>query len=153
MSTIVPGDEKATPFVSSLFTVTFPELATGEFTEVSGLNVDIEEVKSSVRTADGKSVTIFSPGTVKYSTLTLKREFTGNKEFWLWHDAMCKGEKKWCDGSIFLHELGNPDPIVTYTVRKAWPSKWTVSDLDAGSDDVVTEEIELQIEGLERTAS
>jgi hypothetical protein len=33
---------------------------------------------------------------------------------------------------------------------KAWPSKWSVSDLDAGSDDVMTEEIELQIEFLER---
>ncbi|HSL74036.1 MAG TPA: phage tail protein [Ilumatobacteraceae bacterium] len=150
MTTIVPGDDTSTSIVSSLFAVEFAQVASGEFTDVSGLNIDIEEVQSTYRTADGKSITRFSAGTVKYSTITLKREFNGNREFWDWHDKMCKGEKLYTDGSIVLHDLAGTE-VDRWNVLKAWPSKWSVSDLDAGSDDVLVEEIELQIEGLERT--
>lgn len=149
MTTIVPSDETSTPFVSSLFTVEFGELASGRFNSVSGLSFDIEEVSSTQRTAEGKTVTQFSPGTVKYAALTLKRDFTGNKEFWDWHDKMCKGEGLYQDGSVVIHDLGGKE-VDRWNISKAWPSKWSASDLSAGSDDVLTEEIELQIEFMER---
>jgi phage tail-like protein len=148
MTTIVPGDEKTTAIISSTFAVEFGTVASGLFTEASGLGMDIEEVKST-RIKDGKSITLFSPGTVKYGTVTLKREFNGDKEFWTWHDQMCKGENKYTDGSIVLYNLKG-DEVDRWNVLRAWPSKWSVSDLDASGDDVVTEEIELQIEFLER---
>ncbi len=149
MTTIVPGDATSTAIVSSLFSVEFGQIASGEFTEASGLSIDIEEVQSTKVTADGKTVTTFSAGTVKYSTITLKREFNGNKEFWDWHDKMCKGEELFEDGSIVLYNLARTE-VDRWNVLKAWPSKWSVSDLDAGSDDVLVEEIEMQIEFLER---
>ena len=37
-----------------------------------------------------------------------------------------------------------------WTFDNAWPSKWSASDLDAGSDDVVVEEVVLQVEMLKR---
>ena len=150
MTTIVPGDASQQAFISSAFAVDFPEIASGLFTEASGLSLDIQEVESTRITKDGKSVTRFSPGTVQYQTITLKREFNGDKEFWKWHDAMCKGENKWADGSIVLYDLAGKE-VDRWNVSKAWPSKWSVSDLDASGDDPVTEEIELQIEFLERT--
>jgi len=151
MTTIVPGDDTSTSIISSLFAVEFPELVTAEFTDVSGLSIDIEEVQSTYKTADGKSVTQFTPGTVKYGALTLKREFTGNKEFWDWHDKMCKGEKLYQDGSIILYDLAHTE-VDRWNILRAWPSKWSVSDLDASTDDVLTEEIELQIEFIERVS-
>ena len=39
-----------------------------------------------------------------------------------------------------------------WNILRAWPSKWSVSDLDASTDDVLTEEIELQIEFIERVS-
>ena len=149
MSTIVPGSTNEQSIISSLFAVEFKNLAKGRFTEASGLSIDIEESTSTQVTADGKTVTVFSPGTVKYSTLTLKREFTGDKEFWTWHDDMCKGKNLHADGSIVLFGLDNKE-VDRWNVYRAWPSKWSVSDLDAGSDDVMIEEIELQIEFMER---
>lgn len=149
MTTIVPSDDTNTAIISSTFAVEFGTIATGMFTEASGLSMDIEEVKSTRITKDGKSVTRFSPGTVKYSTITLKREFNGDKEFWTWHNEMCEGKRKYTDGSIVMYDLGNTE-VDRWNILRAWPSKWTVSDLDAGSDDVMTEEIELQIEFLER---
>lgn len=149
MTTIVPSDDSNTAIISSTFAVEFPEVASGMFTEASGLAMDIEEVKSTRVTLLGKSVTRFSPGTVKYSTITLKREFNGDKEFWTWHDEMCKGMNKYSDGAIVMYSLDGKE-VDRWSILKAWPSKWSVSDLDAGGDDVMTEEIELQIEFLER---
>jgi phage tail-like protein len=148
MTTIVPSDAKTTSIVSSIFAVEFDAIQ-GLFTEASGFSMDIEEVKSTRVTADGKSVTRFSPGTVKYGTITLKREFTGDKAFFTWHDEMCKGAKKYLDGSVVMYDLMGEE-VDRWNILRAWPSKWSVSDLDAGGDDVVTEEIELQLEGLER---
>ncbi len=65
MTTIVPGDAN-TAITSSTFGVEFGTVASGFFTEASGLGMDIEEIKSTRITALGKSVTKFSPGTVKY---------------------------------------------------------------------------------------
>jgi phage tail-like protein len=149
MTTIVPGDEKTTAIISSTFAVEFGTVASGLFTEVSGLSMDIEEVKSTRITADGRSVTRYSPGTVNYGSITLKREFNGNKEFWTWHNEMCQGLDKYTDGSIVLYNLKG-DEVDRWNILRAWPSKWSVSDLDAGTDDVIVEEIELQIEFLER---
>lgn len=149
MTTIVPGDKTTTAIISSLFSVEFGTVAEGMFTEASGLAVDIEEVKSTRVTLLGKSVTRFSPGTVKYATITLKREFNGDKDFWKWHDDMCKGKKLYTDGAIVLFDLDGTE-VDRWNILRAWPSKWSVSDLDASGDDVMTEEIELQIEHLER---
>jgi phage tail-like protein len=149
MTTIVPGDDTQQAFISSAFAVEFPGLASGLFTEASGLAMDIEEVESTRITADGKTVTRFSPGTVKYNSITLKREFNGDKEFYTWHQEMCEGKKKWADGSIVLYDLSGAE-VDRWNINKAWPSKWSVSDLDASGDDPMTEEIELQLEFLER---
>jgi phage tail-like protein len=37
-----------------------------------------------------------------------------------------------------------------WTFTNAWPSKWSASDLDVGSDDVMSEEVTLQIEHIQR---
>ncbi|BAN02618.1 phage tail protein [Ilumatobacter coccineus] len=148
MTTIVPGSTETTPFVSSLFNVEFAK-AGGVFTEVSGLNIDIEEVESVVVNEQGKEVTRWTPGTVKYSEITLKREFTGDRKFWDWHIEMVEGQESYEDGAIVLYHLGGNE-VSRWTINRAWPSKWSCSDLDAGSGDAMIEEITLQIEFLER---
>ncbi len=149
MTTIVPGDETQQAFISSAFAVEFPGLASGFFTEASGLSMDIEEVESTRINEQGKTVTRWSPGTVKYGTVTLKREFNGDREFYAWHQEMCEGKRAFADGSIVLYDLAGAE-VDRWNISKAWPSKWSVSDLDASGDDPITEDIELQIEFLER---
>lgn len=148
MTTIVPGSVETTPLVSSLFNVEFQK-AGGVFTEVSGLNIDIEEVESVVVNEQGKEVTRWTPGTVKYSEITLKREFTGDRKFWDWHIEMTEGKQSYEDGAIVIYHLDGTEQS-RWTVNRAWPSKWSCSDLDAGSGDAMIEEITLQIEFLER---
>jgi phage tail-like protein len=43
-----------------------------------------------------------------------------------------------------------PKEVGRWTFTEAWPSKWSVSDLDAGSDDLMIESVTLTIELLKR---
>lgn len=149
MTTVVPSSNDQAALISSLFTVEFTPVGTELFTEVSGLSMDIEEVPVKYVNANQQTVTRYVPGTVKYATITLKRQFTGDKKFWLWHQEMAQGKQSYSDGSIVLFALDGTE-MDRWSVGKAWPSKWSVSDLDASSDDPITEEIEMQIEYLER---
>lgn len=150
MTTVVPGSDTQRPFVASRFVVEFGALK-GVFTDVSGLSIDIEEVESTIVNEQGQQVTRWTPGTVNYGEITLKREFTGDKAFWDWHQQMAEGKRDegYRNGSISLYDL-NGDLLDSWSVERAWPSKWSASDLDSGSADPMIEEITLQIELLKR---
>jgi phage tail-like protein len=153
MTTVVASSDEQRPFVASRFVVEFGALK-GVFTEVSGLSIDIEEVESTIVNEQGMQITRWTPGTVNYGELTLKREFTGDKGFWDWHMEMVRGDRRagYRNGSITLYDL-NSDPLDSWTIHRAWPSKWSASDLDSGSADPIIEDITIQLEYLQRGAS
>ena len=152
MSTMVPSSDEQRPFVSSRFVVKFGSL-TGNFKEVSGLSIDIEEVESTIVNDKGMQISRWTPGTVNYGELTLKREFTGDRAFWDWHLEMCGGKRKegYRNGSVTFHDL-NGDPLDSWSIEKAWPSKWSADDMAVGSADPMMEEITVQYELLKRGA-
>jgi phage tail-like protein len=53
------------------------------------------------------------------------------------------------DGAIVLLNIGRKE-VGRWTFLNAWPSKWSASDLDVGTDDPMIEEVTLTIEHLER---
>jgi phage tail-like protein len=152
MTTIVAGSDNQRPFVASRFVVEFGSLK-GVFTEVSGLSIDIEEVESVIVNEKGQQITRWTPGTVNYGELTLKREFTGDKAFWDWHQEMVRGDRQagYRNGSITMYDL-DASILDSWSIEKAWPSKWSASDLDSGSADPMIEEITIQLEVLRRGA-
>ena len=150
MSTITPSSNEQHAILTSMFALELGSINVGDIQSVSGLSIDIQEVESKEVGSDGKMVSRFRAGTVAYSELTAKRVFTGDKTLYDWHKAIAEGEKKWEDGSIVLYALDGSE-AARWNVSKVWPSKWSVSDLDAGTDDVVTEEVTLQIEYMERS--
>ena len=151
MSTITPGSEAQYSQLSSIFALEMQGIEVGDIQSVSGLSVDIEEVESKEVGPDGKLISRFRAGTVKYAELNVKRVFTGDKSLYEWHMRMVRGENAYQDGSIVLYSVAG-DEVSRWNVQKCWPSKWSVSDLDAGSDDVVSEEVTLQMEFIERAS-
>lgn len=151
MSTITPGSEAQYSQLTSLFSLEMGSIQVGDIQSVSGLNIDIEEVESKEIRPNGKMIGRFRPGTVKYGELTLKRVFTGDKTLYEWHKAMAEGKKEYQDGSVVLYNLDGTE-AARWNLMKAWPSKWAVSDLDASTDDVVTEDITIQMEFIERAS-
>lgn len=152
MTTVVAGSDEQRPFVASRFAVKFGTLE-GVFTDVSGLSIDIEEVESTIVNAKGQQITRWTPGTVNYGELTLKREFTGDRGFWDWHLEMVEGKRSegYRNGSITLFDL-DASILDSWSIERAWASKWSASDLDSGAADPMIEEITIQLEFLKRGA-
>ena len=55
------------------------------------------------------------------------------------------------NGSLSIFNMAG-EPLSTWTFTNVWPSKWTASDLDVGSDDLMTEEVTLAVEELMRNS-
>lgn len=125
------------------------------FTEVSGLDFEREVIE--YREGNSKSYSKTSqPGLEKLSKITCKRgTFEGDYDFykeWRKNVLFQEGNKT---GSqyrrtvtiILLNE--NHDPMITWKLRNAWPSKIQSTDLKADANEVAIETMELVHEGLE----
>ncbi len=118
------------------------------FSEVTGLNIETQVIEYR----DGLSPEYSSvkmPGLKKYGNVTLKRGVFANDN----------------DYSNFMKELDKPDtfdrrdltisllneeqqPVMTWNVMQAWPTKLTSPDLKASGNEAAIETLELAHEGI-----
>ena len=90
------------------------------------------------------------PGTTKYGDITLKRTLSPDKKFWEWAVKIRSGNLEYrTNGALVMYDMAGTE-VGRWSFTNAWPSKWSASDLDVGSDDLMTEEITLAIEELKR---
>jgi phage tail-like protein len=137
-------------YIGSWFTVELDNGITGNFTDASGLAIDVAVVEKTDTDAKGDTMTRRRPGTVSYGEIALKRTLTKDKKFWEWAKSIRDGKKDFrTKGAIVLHDIAGTE-MGRWTFENAWPSKWSASDLDVGSDDLIVEEVTLQIELLVR---
>jgi phage tail-like protein len=121
------------------------------FTEVTGLDFETEVIEYR----EGSSPTYNKtrqPGLTKYKNITLKRgTFLGDFDYYKWwrQTIMFQEGKEKFRRDITIQLLDEEhQPIITWTLRKAWPSKVQSTDLKADSNEVAIESIELVHEGL-----
>lgn len=117
------------------------------FTEVTGLDVETEVIEYRVGSSPEYSKTKM-PGMQKYGNLTLKRgTFQGDNEFFVWWNSVKLNTIERRDITIkLLNE--NHEPVVTWKVKNAWPTKVQSTDLKADGNEVAIESIEVVHEGL-----
>jgi phage tail-like protein len=118
------------------------------FTEVTGLDKQAEVIEYR----EGASKTyskLKMPGLQKYSNITLKRgTFAGNTDFYDWLrtvDLLGNTERR--DITIELLNEAH-QPVFTWKVLNAFPTKVQASDLKADGNEVAIETIEIAHEGL-----
>ena len=144
------GDVQDAEYVGSWFGVELDNGITGFFSEVSGLAVDVEVVEITDAAVD--TVTRKRPGSTKYSETNLKRTLTPDMAFWDWTKSIRDGSADFrTNGSIVLYDIASSE-IGRWTFTNCWPSKWSASDLDVGTDDLMQEDVTLQVELLERNS-
>lgn len=143
--------KKNDPLIGSIFDVHLDNGVKGAFTEAAGLGVEVSVQKSTQTLKDGKLVTLNRPGTADYQDITLKRTFTADKSFWNWIKEVADGKVRGArtQGAIVMYD-SEGKTVGSWSFLEAWPSKWSVSDLDAGSDDLMIESVTLTIEMLKR---
>lgn len=117
------------------------------FTEVSGLDVEIEPIEYR----DGASPEFSKrkmPGMVKYSNITLKRgTFQGDNEYFNWWNTVQMNQIERRDITISLLNEEH-EPVIVWKVKNAWPIKIQSTDLKADDNAIAIESMELVHEGL-----
>ena len=121
------------------------------FTEVTGLEFETEVIEyreGSYKTYNKTK----QPGLTKYSDITLKRgSFLGDFEFFLlWRKTFFfqEGAEKFRrDVAIKLLDEEH-NPVITWVAVRAWPRKVKYGSLNAESNEILIESMELVHEGL-----
>lgn len=139
----IPIDEK---YIANRYSVAIDGIE-ASFKEVSGLEIELEVTDEKDQDGFNSTGSRKRPGRVKFADISLKRNYGPSDDFYQWMKMVVdnKGEKEIRKGgTIFLHSRSG-DIIGEWQFTDAFPSKWSVSDLDAGSDDVMEEEVTLAV--------
>jgi phage tail-like protein len=117
------------------------------FTEVSGLDIDIEPIEYR-NGASPEFTPTKMPGLQKYSNITLKRGyFKNDNEFFQWMNTVKMNNIERRDIVISLLNEEH-EPMVVWKIKSAWPVKIQSTDLNADGNEVAVETLEIAHEGL-----
>lgn len=135
------------PLPKFYFSVEVADLAEGTFQEVSGLDVEAQVIEYRHGNSPDFS-TIKMPGIKKYGNVTLKKGiFKGDNKFWDWFNKIKMNVIERQPMTIkLLDEEGNPTMV--WTLKNAWPTKITGTDLKSDGNEVAVETLEIAHEGL-----
>ncbi len=89
------------------------------------------------------------PGILKYSNVTLKRGTTDSQLFVNWMKSVQEGKVERKTVVITLMDDTMAD-VASWQLEKAWPTKYTAPDVNATSNEVAIESLELVCEGVSR---
>ncbi len=136
------------PYGAFSFLVEIEGLVVGGFTEVTGLQLEIEV--QEYREGGQNDYVHRLPGPARYATnLVLRRGLTDADTLWTWQRATAWGDVVRRNGSIVLLDESGTEAW-RWNFRGAYPVRRTGPDLRAGADAVAVESLELAHQGLTR---
>ncbi len=133
------------PLPAFQFTVEIEGIAVALFSEVSGLESETAVVEYR---SGGDLTTRKLPGLHKVGDIVLKRGVTRDRELWNWRQTVLDGNLQRRNGSIILLD-GKRQEIVRWNFFEGWPRKWIGPTLDARTNEVAIETLEIAVERLE----
>jgi phage tail-like protein len=141
----MPTGERTDPFRGYNFKVEIEGMARNGFRECMGLETSSDAI--DYREGTDKAYTARKlPGLVKYSAITLKWGATDDACLWDWRKTVMEGKTKRVSGSIILMNESGEEKL-RWNFINGWPSKWTGPSLNATSNEVAIETLEITHEG------
>jgi phage tail-like protein len=133
------------PYSAFNFLVEIDGVTVAGFSECSGLSNETDAIEYR----EGKEdITVRKlPGLVKYSNITLKRGFTQSKELWQWRKQVLDGKTQRRSGTVTLLDEARK-PALRWNFREGWPRKLDGPTLNAKTNEVAIETLEIIHEGL-----
>lgn len=137
---------RSDPYRGFRFRVEFDQVQHGGFSRVKGI---VRETRyesyreGGVNDYEHKLATLTS-----YGPLVLERGLVDDY-LWSWHEAVVEGRIKRRNLTVALRDA-NDDEVWRWLVEAAFPVKWTGTDLDGNSAQVVVESVELAHHGIRR---
>ena len=140
------AQDKVWPLPKFYFQVKIASLD-ATFQEVSGLEIEAQVIEYRHGNSPEFS-TIKMPGIKKFGDVTLKKGvFKGDNKFWDWFNTIKMNTIKRQAVTIsLLDEAGAPTMV--WTLKNAWPSKITATDMKSDGNEVAVETLLLVHEGL-----
>ena len=135
------------PYGGFRFRVEILGLQVGGFTEVSGLDreVQLEDFREGgVNDHTHKLATV-----TKYPNLTLRRGLADAAELWQWHQDVVNGRIQKRQINVVLIDTAGKDTW-RWVFEKAFPVKWSGASLNAATSAVVVESVEFAHDGVTR---
>lgn len=92
------------------------------------------------------------PGNLKTNNITLRRGLTVSKTLWEWFNAVQQGNwnEQRRSGSLSIYDQASTMQA-RFEFERAWPLSYTLTDVNAASNEVEIEEVELACEAFIRT--
>jgi phage tail-like protein len=134
-------------------------LCSGQFSEVSGLEVSMEPraiPEGGMNWGEHQRT-----GPTKFSPVVLKRGVTSVNDLWSWIDACTRGANYGLrmTGKVHVYDQGRgvsagaegaapPTPLLTWTLTNVLPIQFKGPDMSSTANQVAVEEIHLVHEGL-----
>src|SRR5262245_8990653 len=144
-----PG-QRQDPYLSLNFVVEIEGLLVGGFSQVSGLQSEIQVTPYHEGGLNGYEHQL--PGPATYPPLVLTHGLTEVDTLWRWYYDVTRGLIRRKNGTIMLLDR-QQNPVLWWNFYQAYPSKWVGPQLDAAqTNSVAIEQIELVHAGLSKHA-
>ncbi len=139
-------------FQGAFFSIEIDGVSLAFFTGCTGLSVEFEVMEHAHVNAAGTKSTTKIPGRAKYSEVVLKRGLTPDTALSDWFKEVvdAASQTPYKTGSIVVMDRTMAE-VARFSLLNMWPSKLSVSDLNAGSDEVMVEELTMQHELIDWT--
>ena len=140
------GRQRSHPYAAFRFLVEIEGLVVAGFTDVSGLDMEIEV--ESYREGGLNAYVHVLPGAMRYpSNLVLRRGLTDADSFWRWYRDAARGRVVRRNGSIVLLDTAG-DEVWRWNFVDAYPVRWLGPQLSAAALAVAVESVELAHRGI-----
>jgi|SRR6478735_1347151 phage tail-like protein len=125
-------------------------VALAQFKEASGLGTEVSVIEQIENRPGGMPVTVKLPGIAKWSDVTLKRGISDDPGWWEWMKQVQEGkiDDARRNASIVLYSYERGEKM-RFNLQACWPSKISLSALQAGGTEIAMEEVTLVHQGLE----
>jgi phage tail-like protein len=135
------------PFAAFNFAVEIEGLLVGGFTEVTGLESQL--VTEDYREGGVNGFVHKLPRMAEAGNLVLRHGLGVGSSLWNWYDDATRGVIHRRNGTIMLLDR-RQIPVMWWNFRNGLPVRWTGPHLDASSDEIGFESIEITHEGLSK---
>src|SRR5207247_1015573 len=127
------------------FAVEIEGVVAGGFTEVTGLQSEIEV--QEYREGGVNGFMHRRAGPAKYPNLILKHGITDARALWNWYRDVMQGKVERKNVSVLLMDRAGEEKF-RWNFEQAYPVKWSGPDLRASASEVAAETLELAHRGL-----
>jgi len=117
------------------------------FSEVTGLNIEVQIIEYRDGLSPEFSM-VKMPGLKKYGNITLKRGvFASDNEYFEWLNTIKMNKPEQRDVIVSLLNEEH-EPVMTWKINNAWPTKITSPDMKASGNEAAIETLEIAHEGI-----